>query len=69
MSFHNQSEFIISTGNKRPQEISKILNSTLEQAIKSMCEFYINDNKLQFYNIVNIIKLYFMFKVKTLTTF
>jgi hypothetical protein len=46
MSFHNQSEFIISTGNKRPQEISKILNSTLDEGIKSMSKFYTNDNEL-----------------------
>ena len=46
MSFHNQSEFIISTGNKRPQDISKILNSTLDEAIKSISEFYTNDNKI-----------------------
>lgn len=46
MSFHNQSEFIISTGNKRPQEISKILNSTLDEGIKSISEFYTIDNEL-----------------------
>lgn len=46
MSLDNQSEFIISTGNKKPYEIAKILNIALDEAIKSLSELYINDYEL-----------------------